>query len=162
MAIKSATTDLKTGADPTKEHPGLPQNNEVLIMKQHFDLNQQAQKVMTYLLTLVNGQQHILVPCDAHGSVMEETEEDSEILRGQLWAGGTVEVPISQVFMVEQRYRVTIFTGQTSRTEKVSEAKLEQILEKNTNKETGEVQHIREIKDTQNSENRVNRYAKEF
>lgn len=131
-------------------------------MKQQFNLKQQAQQVMTYLLTLVNGQQYILVPCDAHGTVMQETEEDSGLLHGQLWQGGTVEVPISQILMVEQRYQVTRFTGQTSRTEKVSEAKLEQILEKNTNKETGEVQHIREIKDTQNPENRVNRYAKEF
>lgn len=60
-------------------------------MTQFQTLKTQAQLVMTYLLTLVDGTQHTLIPIDPHGTVMEMPEGE-EFWRGQLLNGGQITV----------------------------------------------------------------------
>jgi len=124
-------------------------------------VKQQAELLLTYLLTLVDGSQHWLVPVDAINGVVMAAPNDRGIMRGNLHDGGNIDVAISDIFMVEEKpYRVTTFTGQTTRSEKCSERRVEEIIERNTNKDTGEVKHISGIQDTRDEDNGVDRHRK--
>jgi hypothetical protein len=121
-------------------------------MKHDFQPLKQVKTVLTYLLTLTTGQRYILVPCDAHGSIMEETGIGTDTMRAHLWSGGTVEIPMGSIFAVEQdRYRVSIFNGQTTRSQDVSEENIGDALSARADKNTGEVQ-VREVFDRQTGE----------
>jgi hypothetical protein len=124
-------------------------------MKMQFQAVNAVRQAWLFLLELTNQQTYILV-ADADGIPMHETGEDTGIWRGQIWGGGTIEVPFSQVFHMA-RYKVTTFNGQTSKTEIVhGEARMEKIIEKATNPETGEVGgNIRSIEEVGKPDNRV-------
>lgn len=124
-------------------------------MTQIQTLKSKAQLVMTYLLTLVDGTQHTLIPVDQHGTVMEMPEGE-DTWYGQLLNGGRVAVLPSQVLMVEQdRYRVSVNNGQGYTSREVSQHEVERAIERAPRDEaTGEVRlnSWKSIKDAKTGE----------
>lgn len=104
-------------------------------------VQQQAEIALTYLLTLVDGSQHWLVPVDALNGVVMDDPNDRGVMTGQLYGGGSIQVPIDHIFMVEEkRYRVEVNNGQGRTSREVSERDLERTIEEAPrNRETGEV-----------------------
>jgi hypothetical protein len=124
-------------------------------MTQFETLKGKAQLVMTYLLTLVDGTQHTLIPIDPHGTVMEMPEE-GDIWQGRLFSGGQIAVPSTQVLMVEQdRYRVRINNGQGYTSREVSRHEVERTIDRAPrDQDTGEVKFNswKSIKDAKTGE----------
>lgn len=112
-------------------------------MSQNFfqTVQQQAEIALTYLLTLVDGTEHWLVPVDALNGVVMDDPNDRGIMTGRLLGGGSIQVPIDHIFMVEEkRYRVEVNNGQGRTSRDVSERDLERtIREAPRDKDTGEV-----------------------
>lgn len=115
--------------------------------------------LMVYVLTLViAGQKRsvLLRPIDPANGVILDDVKNNGWLQGLTLAGKRIEIEFSQVLMVEQ-YRVTRFNGQTTRSQTVSAAEVEKIIEKNTDPDTGEVKNIRSIEEKGNPGNRVSK-----
>ncbi|MBF2025626.1 MAG: hypothetical protein IGS48_02505 [Oscillatoriales cyanobacterium C42_A2020_001] len=104
-------------------------------------VQQQAEIALTYLLTLVDGSQHWLVPVDALNGVVMDDPNDQGIMTGKLYGGGEIEVAISDIFMVEEkRYRVQVDNGQGRRSQDMSEKDFNQAMDRAKRDEsTGEV-----------------------
>ncbi len=117
-------------------------------------LKHNAQLVMTWVLTLIDGTQHTLIPVDAHGTVMD-MDEDGDTWKGRLLNGEEITVPDSQVLMVERdRYRVSVNNGQGIKSMNLSDQEVERAIEKAPrNQETGEVQlSWKQVKDNKTGE----------
>lgn len=115
--------------------------------------------LMVYVLTLViAGQERsvLLRPIDPANGVILDDVKNNGWLQGLTLTGKRIEIEFSQVLMVEQ-YRVTRFNGQTTRSQTVSAAEVEKIIEKNTDPDTGEVKNIRSIEEKGNPGNRVSK-----
>lgn len=124
-------------------------------------VKQQAEIALTYLLTLVDGTQHWLIPVDALNGVVMDDPNDRGLMTGRLYGGGSIQVPIDHIFMVEEKpYRMSWFDGQKTRSERCSEKEVERRIDQNTDKNTGEVKNIRRIEDTRNPDNRVDKDKK--
>ncbi len=109
-------------------------------MSQFQTLKNKAELVMTWVLTLIDGTQHTLIPVDPHGSVMD-MDEDGDTWKGRLLNGEEITVPDSQVLMVERdRYRVSVNNGQGIKSMNLSDQEVERaIQEAPRNQDTGEV-----------------------
>jgi|GEM_PF-3443458 len=113
--------------------------------------------LMVYVLTLVvAGKERsvLLRPIDPANGVILDDVNDNGWMQGLTLAGKRIEIKFSQVLMVEQ-YRVSRFNGQTTRSQTVSAAELERIIEVNTDSATGEVKNIRTIEEKGNPSNRA-------
>ncbi|MDX2241400.1 MAG: hypothetical protein NW224_12010 [Leptolyngbyaceae cyanobacterium bins.302] len=120
--------------------------------QQFFDsMRDKAEFVRTWLLTLVNGQQYILIPVDAHDSIMD-APEDGSIRTGNLLNGGTIEVPDSQILTIEE-YEVGHRTNKGIRRETCNSDRVERIVNQNTDRSTGEVKGVQYIREKGNSDN---------
>lgn len=118
----------------------------------------QFQDILYICEFLLNGQRRsvLLRPVDAANGVILDGDEAGRMF-GQTSSGQRVEIPIVHILRID-RFKVRFQAadnGRSARTENVSEKKLEKIIERRTDKETGEVKGIAEISDTQDSENRV-------
>lgn len=98
--------------------------------------------VATYVLEFLLGTEHrtVLVQAfdAANGVILEETAEDSGIMRGRLLSGGKVEIPFPQILKIE-RYKVDTWNGQTHKVTEVTEAQLLSSLERAPRSPEGEV-----------------------
>jgi len=98
----------------------------------------------------------LLRPVDAANGVILDGDEDGRMF-GQTSSGQRVEIPIIHILRID-RFKVRFQAadnGRNARTEYASEKKLEKIIERRTDKETGEVKGIAEISDTKDDENRA-------
>lgn len=125
------------------------------------------EQVTTYVLEFLLGSEPRTVLVQAidapNGVVLEETADGSGMMRGLLLGGGKIEIPFPRILKIEKRYEVTTHNGQVTRVEKMSERRVERLIDNCTNKETGEISgFIREIKDTKDPENKVTRREKEL
>lgn len=118
--------------------------------------------LLIYMLRyLHNGHERsiLLQPVDAGNGVIMHDVDDNGIMHGLTIGGHSIQLPFQHFLIVERQFRVTRFNGQTSRTEKASEARVEQIIEQNTDKKTGELDaSIRNIEEVDNPKNKVTRY----
>lgn len=119
---------------------------------------QSFQDILYICEFLLNGQRRsvLLRPVDAANGVVLDGDEAGRMF-GQTSSGQRVELPINRILRIE-RYKVQFRAtdnGRSSRTEYASEKKLEKIIERRTDKETGEVKGIAEISDTQDDSNRA-------
>lgn len=115
---------------------------------------------LVYLLEfLLNGEKRwvLLQPVDAANGVILDDRDDNGIMHGLTLGGRAIEIPFTHVLKVDPQYKVTRFNGQTHRSERVSAEKLEKIIDRNTDKKTGEVTGIDSIEEVGNSDNRVTR-----
>ena len=96
-------------------------------MSQPFiqSVKKNAQFVMTYLLTLVDGTQYTLVAVSPD-EVMFQPGEDADHWVGRLFNGGEIKIPFANLMSVEpDRYRVTAnWGGNGHKTREMSEEKL--------------------------------------
>lgn len=127
-------------------------------MSQNFvqTVKQQAEVALTYLLTLVNGQQYWLVPVDALNGVVLDDPNAQGLMTGHLYGGGKIEIPLDHIFMVEEkRYRVQVDNGQGRRSQDMNERELNQALDRAKRDEsTGEVKTtFKRVHDRKTGEN---------
>lgn len=89
-----------------------------------------------------------------NGVVMDDPQNDGN-MRAKTLGGNEIRVKLDNVLMVERRFVVSRFNGQTTRSQNLNEAQVKRVIEQSTNQETGEVQGIREIREVGNDDNRV-------
>lgn len=114
--------------------------------------------IPNWLLTLINGQQYLLIPVDGYGSAMEAPEQ-GDIWTGKLANGGTIEVPGSQILTIEE-YEVGHRTNKGIRRETCDSNRVERIISDNTDRDTGEVKGVQYIREKSNSDNSVEQKPK--